>query len=62
MKHLFMLSDAKAKGATPPVCRATMPVERTALPRLVDCPACLDWIARNYQRVIEQVEALRRAA
>jgi len=62
MKHLFMLCHAKAKGATPPVCKAPMPADRTALPREVTCPACLDWIAGNCDLVIAQVRELRRLA
>lgn len=62
MKHLLMLIHQKAKGATPPVCKTAMPVERTCAPREVDCPMCIDWIARNYSLVLEQCEKLRRTA
>jgi hypothetical protein len=62
MKHLLLLAHQKPKGATPPVCKTEMPVERTCVPREVNCPMCIDWMARNSALVIAQVEKLRRPA
>ena len=60
MKHLMMRIHQKPKGPTPPVCKTEMPVDRVMLPRQVDCPMCIDWMARNAEVVIQQVEYLSR--
>lgn len=55
---------AAAGGIVATVCQPQWldAPKRSLLPRRVTCPACLDWIARNYELAIAQVDALRKAA
>lgn len=63
MKDLVHYKTDSEPFALGTACREWMtPQKQTALPRLVTCGACLDWIAANWRVVITYVDRMRRSA